>query len=433
MEDLENMMCSGLGSKESGWRGLCKCGGKIQGPIEQSFLALRASSRSLCNWSFHGSLVTLFTLKKYGHPHGILPEIVWILLHNLAYSTIKLIEGNGTNPDFNVQLSQALEQAKKNSMPRATVENAINQAKTSKLQSKQSFLELRGPAGSIFIVSILSDNTPRVKNDLHSIVRKSNITVQANQHCWLSPSEHQGAAQFVACFGLISNLAFVVSRLDLQVVLLQADIRVRQRYQKYRAVQSGSTTKRVNKETPPVSNAKEHGVRDVGFATLARQIKLTRTLSISLESTSNQHTLGWPTLEPRQRHSVSRGVCCQSVMLARVDPEFGIDSGMGQLDATFSNGGALRHEFDFKGVVDTIKPENLSLEIATDHAIEVGAEDVMQISLSDNLPGLQKMENLNDDQIYEALNALMDKQAVDLDIGGDSGTEVFIPHDASTS
>ncbi|CAG2058238.1 unnamed protein product, partial [Timema podura] len=46
---------------------------------------------------------------------------------------------------------------------------------TSKLQSKQSFLELRGPAGSIFIVSVLSDNTPGVKNDLNSIVRKSNI------------------------------------------------------------------------------------------------------------------------------------------------------------------------------------------------------------------------------------------------------------------
>ncbi|CAG2058237.1 unnamed protein product [Timema podura] len=98
--------------------------------------------------------------------------------------------------------------------------------------------------------------------------------------------------------------------------------------------------------------------------------------------------------------------------------------------ATFSNGGALRHEFDFKGVVEAIKPANLSLEIATDHAIEVGAEDVMQINLSNNLPGFQ---NLNDDQIYEALNALMDKQAVDLDIGGDSGAEVFIPHDASTS
>nr|CAD7596910.1 unnamed protein product [Timema genevievae] len=42
---------------------------------------------------------------------------------------ICFLQGNGTNPDFNVQLSQAIEQAKKNSMPRATVENAINQAK----------------------------------------------------------------------------------------------------------------------------------------------------------------------------------------------------------------------------------------------------------------------------------------------------------------
>nr|CAD7447465.1 unnamed protein product [Timema bartmani] len=62
---------------------------------------------------------------------------------------------------------------------------------------------------------------------------------------------------------------------------------------------------------------------------------------------------------------------------------------MKRLGATFSNGGALRHEFDFKGVVEAIKPANLSLEIATDHAIEVGAEDVMQINLSNNLPGLQ--------------------------------------------
>nr|CAD7596909.1 unnamed protein product [Timema genevievae] len=59
---------------------------------------------------------------------------------------------------------------------------------TSKLQSKQSFLELRGPAGSIFIVSVLSDNTPGVKNDLNSIVRKSNMFESPGcgyQHEWV--------------------------------------------------------------------------------------------------------------------------------------------------------------------------------------------------------------------------------------------------------
>nr|CAD7426986.1 unnamed protein product [Timema monikensis] len=45
------------------------------------------------------------------------------------------------------------------------------------------------------------------------------------EHCWLSSSEHQRAAPFVSCFGRLFILAFVVSRLDLYVGLLQAYIR----------------------------------------------------------------------------------------------------------------------------------------------------------------------------------------------------------------
>nr|CAD7413519.1 unnamed protein product [Timema poppensis] len=46
---------------------------------------------------------------------------------------------------------------------------------------------------------------------------------------------------------------------------------------------------------------------------------------------------------------------------------------------------------------------------------------------------LKKRENLNDEQIFEALNAIMDEKAVDSNIGGDSDAEDFIPHDTSTS
>nr|CAD7197550.1 unnamed protein product [Timema douglasi] len=59
----------------------------------------------------------------------------------------------------------------------------------------------------------------------HPCVQTYEYSTGQSKNCWLSSSEHQGAAQFVSCFGRLFILAFVVSRLDLHVVLLQADIR----------------------------------------------------------------------------------------------------------------------------------------------------------------------------------------------------------------
>nr|CAD7433615.1 unnamed protein product [Timema monikensis] len=56
------------------------------------------------------------------------------------------------------------------------------------------------------------------------VVQTYEYSIGQSEHCWLSSSEHQGAAQFVSCFGRLFILAFVVSRLDLHVVLLQAYI-----------------------------------------------------------------------------------------------------------------------------------------------------------------------------------------------------------------
>nr|CAD7423014.1 unnamed protein product [Timema monikensis] len=44
-----------------------------------------------------------------------------------------------------------------------------------------------------------------------------------------------------------------------------------------------------------------------------------------------------------------------------------------------------------------------------------------------------KMENLNDEQIFEALDDKMDEQSVDSAIGGDSDAKDFIPHDTSAT
>nr|CAD7394517.1 unnamed protein product [Timema cristinae] len=56
------------------------------------------------------------------------------------------------------------------------------------------------------------------------VVQTYEYSIGQLEHCWLSSSEHQGVAQFVSCFGRLFILAFVVSRLDLHVVLLQAYI-----------------------------------------------------------------------------------------------------------------------------------------------------------------------------------------------------------------
>ncbi|PSN51062.1 Translational activator of cytochrome c oxidase 1 [Blattella germanica] len=89
----------------------------------------------------------------------------------------QFIQGGGTDPNFNARLASTIEQAKRYNMPAATIKNAIEQCKASnKGDGKSVYYELRGPGGCTIIVCILSDNIPKTRANINTIVRKCNAS-----------------------------------------------------------------------------------------------------------------------------------------------------------------------------------------------------------------------------------------------------------------
>ncbi|XP_049950442.1 translational activator of cytochrome c oxidase 1 isoform X1 [Schistocerca serialis cubense] len=86
-------------------------------------------------------------------------------------------EGKSADPEHNVQLAQVVERARKNNMPVASIENAIKAAQNSKVASKPGLIELKGPAGSLMLVSVLTDNLAKTRTELLTIIKKTRATV----------------------------------------------------------------------------------------------------------------------------------------------------------------------------------------------------------------------------------------------------------------
>ncbi|VVC38499.1 YebC-like,Integrase, N-terminal zinc-binding domain-like,Transcriptional regulator TACO1- [Cinara cedri] len=97
------------------------------------------------------------------------------LLFNRFNRQIKLAirDQNDPNPETNLKLASVIEMAKKNSMPKDTILNALKKHSNSKAESV--WFEVKGPRGTILLIHGLSENPRLFKQNLNTLVRKSNL------------------------------------------------------------------------------------------------------------------------------------------------------------------------------------------------------------------------------------------------------------------
>ncbi|XP_014260353.1 translational activator of cytochrome c oxidase 1 [Cimex lectularius] len=93
---------------------------------------------------------------------------------------VAIQEGGSANPDTNLQLAQAIENAKKNQMPIATIQSTINAFQMDKAKVTSFWFELKGPKGAFFVISTLTDNVKKTKYTIAPLLRKHGLTFAEN-------------------------------------------------------------------------------------------------------------------------------------------------------------------------------------------------------------------------------------------------------------
>lgn len=77
------------------------------------------------------------------------------------------------DPKLNARVAQAVDQAKRNDVPNATIENAIKSAMTSKESLEPLVLEVKGPGGCFLVVETLTDHVTRTRQNIRSVLNKT--------------------------------------------------------------------------------------------------------------------------------------------------------------------------------------------------------------------------------------------------------------------
>ncbi|XP_042238179.1 uncharacterized protein LOC121876815 [Homarus americanus] len=81
-------------------------------------------------------------------------------------------EGGNTDPNLNSKLAKAVELARSNNMPLASINNVIETHQKSQDNAKAAIIEYRGPGSVFFLVELLTDNVNRTKIALQSVIKK---------------------------------------------------------------------------------------------------------------------------------------------------------------------------------------------------------------------------------------------------------------------
>ncbi len=86
--------------------------------------------------------------------------------------TLAVVEGGGfTDPNLNIKLRFALDQARRYNMPRETIERAVQKASSENKNTLQSVLyEAFGPAGIAFLIEGTTDNPHRTVSEVRNIL-----------------------------------------------------------------------------------------------------------------------------------------------------------------------------------------------------------------------------------------------------------------------
>ncbi|XP_072343033.1 translational activator of cytochrome c oxidase 1-like [Scyliorhinus torazame] len=93
------------------------------------------------------------------------------------------VREGGSNPEFNTQLANIIEQCRAKNMPKVSIEAAIKGAKSK--TSTYSLYEGRGPGGSSLLIEVLTDNSSRSHQELKSILNKNGGAMgEGARHCF---------------------------------------------------------------------------------------------------------------------------------------------------------------------------------------------------------------------------------------------------------
>lgn len=80
-------------------------------------------------------------------------------------------EGKSAKPEDNPKLAKLIEGAKKKSLPLTTIKNFLEKMQTAKPLQK-AIVESRGPAGSLALIYVLSDNIVQTRNEINHQLKK---------------------------------------------------------------------------------------------------------------------------------------------------------------------------------------------------------------------------------------------------------------------
>ncbi|XP_041029671.1 translational activator of cytochrome c oxidase 1-like [Carcharodon carcharias] len=93
------------------------------------------------------------------------------------------VREGGSNPEFNTQLANVIEQCRAKNMPKVSIEAAIKGAKSK--ASTYSLYEGRGPGGLSMLIEILTDNNSRSHQEIKSILNKNGGALcEGARHCF---------------------------------------------------------------------------------------------------------------------------------------------------------------------------------------------------------------------------------------------------------
>uniref|UniRef100_A0A0K8SZI8 Translational activator of cytochrome c oxidase 1 n=1 Tax=Lygus hesperus TaxID=30085 RepID=A0A0K8SZI8_LYGHE len=93
---------------------------------------------------------------------------------------VAIQEGGSANPDHNLYLAQAVDAARKKSMPLPNIQNCIKSAQADKNKQQVVWYEIRGPRGCYIIAQALSESTKRTRDTLSSILRRNGASFADN-------------------------------------------------------------------------------------------------------------------------------------------------------------------------------------------------------------------------------------------------------------
>lgn len=86
---------------------------------------------------------------------------------------VAILEGGSIDPAANLKLSHIIDQAKRSSMPSATIQSILKGHQSDKKQYKRHFLEIKGPGSCLILCETFSDNTHLTRQNIATILRKN--------------------------------------------------------------------------------------------------------------------------------------------------------------------------------------------------------------------------------------------------------------------